>query len=94
MSADAAVFPAWGEADWRKAAEAALKGKSVESLACTTADGIRIEPLYAPAEGPRPLGPSGLWRVMARLDHPDPREADAQELGDPVGHLILADIDM
>ena len=52
MSADAAVFPAWSEADWRKAAEAALKGKSVESLASRTADGIRVEPLYAPTEGP------------------------------------------
>jgi len=85
LSADAAVFPAWSEADWRKAAEAALKGKSVESLASTTADGIRIEPLYAPAEGPRPLGPSGPWRITARLDHPDPRAANAQALDDLAG---------
>jgi methylmalonyl-CoA mutase len=85
LSADAAVFPAWSEADWRKAAEAALKGKSLESLACRTVDGIRIEPLYAPADGPRPFGPSGPWRVMARLDHPDPREANAQALDDLAG---------
>jgi methylmalonyl-CoA mutase len=85
LSANAAVFPAWSEADWRKAAEAALKGRGVESLASTTADGIRIEPLYAPAEGPRPLGPSGPWRITARLDHPDPREANAQALDDLAG---------
>jgi hypothetical protein len=85
LGAHAAVFPAWSEADWRKAAEAALKGKSVESLASTTADGIRIEPLYAPADGPRLLGPTGSWRVMARLDHPDPREANAQALDDLAG---------
>ncbi len=85
MSADATVFPAWSEADWRKAAEAALKGKSLASLASATADGIRIEPIYAPTDGPRPLCPSGPWRVMARLDHPDPREANAQALDDLAG---------
>ena len=85
LGADAAVFPAWSEADWRKAAEAALKGKGFESLVSRTADGIRIEPLYAPAEGPRPLGPSAPWRVIARLDHPDAREANAQALDDLAG---------
>ena len=85
MGADAAVFPDWTEADWRRAAEAALRGKSLESLASRTADGIRIEPLYRPAEGPSPMGPSGPWRVMARLDHPDPREANAQALDDLAG---------
>jgi hypothetical protein len=52
LSADAAVFPAWSEADWRKAAEAALKGNSLESLASTTADGIRIEPPYVRRTAP------------------------------------------
>jgi len=85
LGADAAVFPDWTEADWRRAAEAALRGKSLESLASRTADGIRIEPLYRPAEGPSPMGPSGPWRVMARLDHPDPREANAQALDDLAG---------
>ncbi len=85
MGADPAVFPASSEADWRKAAEAALKGESLESLSSRTADGITIEPLYQPAGGPRPLGPSGPWRVMARLDHPDAREANAQALDDLAG---------
>ena len=85
MGADAVVFPASGEAEWRKAAEAALKGKSLESLSSRTADGIAIAPLYPPADGPRPLGPSGPWRVMARLDHPDAGEANAQALDDLAG---------
>ena len=85
MGADAAVFPASSEADWRRAAEAALKGKSLESLSSRTADGIAIAPLYAPADGPRLLGPSGPWRVMARLDHPDASEANAQALDDLAG---------
>ncbi len=82
MGAEARLFPAWGEADWRKAAEAALKGVSPDKLASKTADGVRIEPLYAPAEGPRALGPDGPWKVMARVDHPDAGEANAQALDD------------
>jgi methylmalonyl-CoA mutase len=82
LGAEARLFPPWGEADWRKAAEAALKGVSPDKLASKTADGARIEPLYAPAEGPRALGPDGPWKVMARVDHPDAGEANAQALDD------------
>ena len=85
MGADAGVFPAWGEADWRKAAEAALKGASLDTLASSTADGVRIEPIYAPLEGARPLRTDAPWRVIARLDHPDAREANAQALDDLAG---------
>ena len=46
MGAAASAFPAYGEADWRKAAEAALKGASFERLVSKTADGILIEPVY------------------------------------------------
>jgi methylmalonyl-CoA mutase len=85
VSADVGLFPAWGEADWRKAAETALKGGSLDRLASKTADGIRVEPLYAPAVGPRAVRAEGDWRVMARLDHPDAREANAQALDDLAG---------
>jgi methylmalonyl-CoA mutase len=82
LSADVAVFPAWSEADWRKAAEAALSGGSVESLPSATAEGIRIEPLYAPAGGPGRSAHRSPYGVMARLDDADPREANAQALDD------------
>ena len=85
MGADADVFPAWGEADWRKAAEAALKGASLDTLASRTADGVRIEPIYAPVQGARPLRADAPWRVIARLDHPDAREANVQALDDLAG---------
>ena len=85
MGAEAGVFPRWDEADWRKAAAAALKGKSLDTLASRTADGIEIEPVYPPAEGPRALRPEGPWRVMARLDHPEAGEANAQALEDVAG---------
>jgi methylmalonyl-CoA mutase len=81
LGAVASLFPAYTKADWRKAAQAALKGASLETLAFQTADGVRIEPVYPPAEGPRAIR-SGPWRVMARLDHPDPEEANAQALDD------------
>ena len=58
-----ALFPAYGEADWRRAAEAALNGASFERLVSKTADGILIEPVYRPAEGPRALR---TRRAMAR----------------------------
>ncbi len=85
MGADAGGFPAWVEADWRKAAEAALKGAGVETLASVTADRIRIEPIYPPGAGPRPLRTGGPWRVIARLDHPDAGEANAQARDDIAG---------
>ena len=85
MGANAGAFPAWNEADWRKAAEAALKGANLDTLASSTADGVRIEPLYPPGEGPRPLQADGPWRVIARLDHPDAGEANAQALDDIAG---------
>ncbi|HSU99048.1 MAG TPA: methylmalonyl-CoA mutase family protein [Roseiarcus sp.] len=82
MGAVANLFPAYTEADWGKAAEAALKGASLETLVSKTADGVRIEPVYPPAEGPRAIRPGGPWRVIARLDHPDAGEANAQALDD------------
>ena len=77
MDAEGAVFPAWTEADWRKAAEAALKGASLDRLVSKTSDGLLIEPVYQPAHGPRALRAGGPWKVIARLDHPDAREANA-----------------
>ncbi len=82
MGAAASLFPAFTEADWRKAAQAALEGASLETLVSKTADGVRIEPVYRPADGPRALRSAGPWRVIARLDHPDPDEANAQALDD------------
>jgi methylmalonyl-CoA mutase len=81
---EANLFPQWSEADWRKAAEAALKGKSLDSLASST-DGIRVEPLYQSADGPRALRSEGPWRIVTRIDHPVAEEANAQALDDIAG---------
>ena len=82
MGAEAGIFPDWTEADWRKAAEAALKGASLDKLVAKTSDGLRIEPVYQPATGPRALRAGGEWRLISRLDNPDPREAGAQAQDD------------
>ncbi|HEY3622572.1 MAG TPA: methylmalonyl-CoA mutase family protein [Roseiarcus sp.] len=82
MGAVANLFPGHTQADWGRAAEAALKGASLETLVSKTADGVRIEPVYPPAEGPRAIRPNGPWRIMARLDHPNADEANAQALDD------------
>ncbi len=82
MGAVANLFPATTEADWRKAAEAALKGASLETLVSETADGVRIEPVYPPAQGPRAARPGGPWRIIARLDHAHADDANAQALDD------------
>ncbi|MGH6798640.1 MAG: methylmalonyl-CoA mutase family protein, partial [Roseiarcus sp.] len=82
MGAVASLFPAYTEADWRGAAEAALNGASLETLVSKTADGIPVEPVYRLAQGPRAIRPGGPWRVIARLDHPNANEANAQALDD------------
>ena len=52
----------------------AERGRASTALASRTADGIRIEPLYAPRRtAPGRADATGPWRVMARLDHPDAR---------------------
>ena len=82
LRAAASLFPGHTQADWRKAAETALKGVSLETLTWKTPDGLRVEPVYPPAEGPRAHRPGGPWRIIARLDHPDAGEANAQALDD------------
>ena len=82
MGPVANLFPGHTQADWRRAAEAALNGASLETLVSKTADGVRIEPVYPSAEGPRAIRPGGPWRVIARLDHPSADEANAQALDD------------
>jgi methylmalonyl-CoA mutase len=82
LGAVAELFPAYTEADWRRAAEAALKSGNLEALVSETADGVRIEPVYPPAEGPRAIRPGGPWRIIARLDHPNADEANTQALDD------------
>jgi len=72
--------------EWRKLALAVLKGADFETvLTSKTADGLRIEPLYARADGYTPIigrAPGAAWSIMQRVDNPDAPQANAQALND------------
>jgi methylmalonyl-CoA mutase len=82
----AGEFPPATEADWRRLVEAALKGASFDKrLVSQTYDGLRVAPLYPRAAGAKPVTgrkPGAAWTVMQRIDHPDPKAANAQILED------------
>jgi methylmalonyl-CoA mutase len=75
-----------GEAQWRKRAEAVLKGADFDAvLTSKTSDGLRIAPLYSKAEGHQPItgrAPAAAWSIMSRIDNPDAVQANAQALTD------------
>lgn len=82
------AFPAPTQEAWRAAVDKVLKGADFErKLVGRTADGIRVEPLYEAASPTlRPLrGEAGRWHVAARLDHPEPGEAQKLALADLEG---------
>jgi len=77
----AAEFPSATREDWLKLVRAALKDRPFERLIAKTYDGIAIEPLYDRARDAQPVAArSGAWRIMARLDHPDPAAANVEAL--------------
>ena len=78
------TFPGASDEQWRKAVETALKGGAFDRLISKTADGIAMQPLYAPARGDAVTarGGSGAWTVMQGVDNPEPSAADAQALED------------
>lgn len=80
----AAEFPAT-EDSWRKAAEAALKGRPLDSiLHGRTIDGLAFEAIR-PRREAKPIAgrPAGArWTAMTRIDLADPEAANAQALED------------
>lgn len=84
----AAEFPAPSREAWMRLVEGVLKGAAFDRrLVSRTYDGLRIEPLYPRAEpAPQPgRAQAGRWRVAARVDHPDPAEANRLALLDLEG---------
>jgi len=80
----AAEFPGLSRAEWMKRVEAVLKGASFEEkLLRTTADGIRLEPLYGQQSGPRAARARQVsWTLFQRVDHPDSARANELALDD------------
>jgi methylmalonyl-CoA mutase len=81
----AAEFPPASREDWRALVERVLKGAPYEGLVSRTRDGRAIEPIYERAAGAQalaPRAPGAPWTVMQRVDHPDPKAANAEALAD------------
>jgi methylmalonyl-CoA mutase len=75
----AAGFTKTTQSDWRAHAEKALKGAPLESLSSSTADDRPIAPVYPRARGTEPIASriaGAPWTVAARVDLPDPKEAN------------------
>lgn len=84
----ASEFPAATREAWLAAVETALKGADFrKALVRRSYDGLTIEPLYSRADAPGPsLGRIAVpWRIVQRLDHPDPAQANALALQDLEG---------
>jgi len=78
----AAEFPPATREQWLKLVDGVLKGAPFDKkLVSCTYDGLRIEPLYARDADAQPVAarvPGAPWRVMQRVDHPDPAAANAE----------------
>jgi methylmalonyl-CoA mutase len=81
-----ADFTAATEADWRALVDKTLGETPFSSLRKTTAEGLPIAPLYAPA--PKPMAPARAvsadraWEVATLSAHPDPARANSEILAD------------
>ena len=82
----ASEFPPATREQWLKLVDGVLKGAPFDKkLVSQTSDGLRIEPLYgrrADADALAGRGAAAPWQIMARVDHPDPDEANRQALDD------------
>ena len=81
----AADFASASYDDWRKLVDGVLKGAPFEKLVGKTYDGLPIEPIYRRARDAAPIAgrpAAAPWQVMQRIDHPDPKAANAQAIHD------------
>jgi methylmalonyl-CoA mutase len=82
----ASEFPPATREQWLKLVDGVLKGAPFDKkLVGKTYDGLKIEPLYerrADASALAARAPAAPWQIMARVDHPDPVQANKQALED------------
>ena len=76
-----AEFPPADRDQWLALVRGVLKDRPFDRLVSKTYDGVAIEPLTPRAADARPItARTGPWQVMARIDLPDPADANAQVL--------------
>ena len=81
----AAEFPPASRSNRAKFVDGVLKGAPFERLIATTYDGIQIQPLYERAAAAQPVFArrgGAPWRIVQRIEHPDPAAANAQAQDD------------
>ena len=82
------------ESDWRALVDKTLGEAPFSSLARTTAEGLPIAPLYAPAARSaapaRAVPADRAWEVATLTAHPDPARANAEILADLRGGAAAA----
>lgn len=81
----ASEFPAATRDMWLKLVDGVLKGAPRDRLLGKSADGLSIEPLYSRVSDAKPVAgrPASIpWQIAQRIDHPDPKQANAQALTD------------
>jgi methylmalonyl-CoA mutase len=82
----ATEFPAATREQWLTLVDGVLKGAPFEKrLVARTYDNLAIDPLYPPdrkAEPRAARAAAAPWRVMQRVDHPDPAIANTEALHD------------
>src|SRR5882724_2672336 len=65
----AADFAPASYEDWRKLVDGVLKGAPFEKLVGKTSDGLKIDPIYARAQGAAPVAgrpAAAPWQIMQR----------------------------
>jgi len=91
LSAD---FPVVTQADWRALVDKTLGEAPFSSLEKVTAEGLRIEPLYAPSATStapaRAVPADRAWEVATLTAHPDPVRANREILADLNGGAAAA----
>jgi len=79
-------FPKASQEQWLALVSGAIKGAPFEKrLVSKSYDGIAIAPLYERASGARAVfghAAGGPWRIVQRVELPDPARANAQALHD------------
>lgn len=90
----APAFPAATEEQWRALADRPLGQAHLDAgFVSQTYDGLRIDPLYPKKEAATPIQrPPGPWRILQRVDHPDPEAANSlarQDLENGANGLVL-----
>ncbi len=81
----ASEFPPATREAWLALVAKTLKGASLETIASTTSDGLRIEPLYERAKNSDAVpgrAAGSAWSIVQRVDHPDATEANKEALHD------------